>query len=55
MFPLSFAFIAKKDIYYFLSLQNGVEKGDVLVELCGEQVLPSVRGKVNFLNLAVVN
>ena len=36
----------------YVCLQNGVEKGDVLDELCGEQVLPSSRGKVY---LAIMN
>ena len=30
-------------------VQNGVERGDVLDELCGDPVLASTHGKVNLI------
>ena len=40
-------------VLILILVQNGVERGDVLDELCGEPVLASTHGKVNPI-LAVI-
>ena len=49
MLPLSSTFTGfHYSLSHYMCIQNGVEKGDILDELCGERVFPSTRGKVNF-------